>query len=339
MPEAVLAGQDGSPAIDAMTGMPLTMEELLRRRGILAAKGVVSPLNLGTGLGADTGSSVVDAAIADAAAANGTLTPNGVGNGTLPGATGSPIDTVAAANAPNGGGSDDESILPYILGPAALLAAALAARKLRKGPNGETIDNFTPDPATKINSSLRREPVDAEFTEIDPGSNRRLSPLLDGSNVTNAGEIGAGPKRLSGTAPVTNTANDNTLSSAVAERRLQDYNTRAPVSTRMENAARQANNSRVLPTGTDVITLRDAYSDMSDEEMTLARQIASRNRTDREIGQTRGVGSRRAGSGVPPAPVYDQSSELTEAVKIVRALRANGVNTQALMPLVRRLRP
>lgn len=35
-PQAVLAGEDGrSPAIDQLTGMPLTMEELIRRRGIV----------------------------------------------------------------------------------------------------------------------------------------------------------------------------------------------------------------------------------------------------------------------------------------------------------------
>lgn len=40
MPEAVLAGPNGQPAIDQETQQPLTMEELLRRRGMVAYGGV-----------------------------------------------------------------------------------------------------------------------------------------------------------------------------------------------------------------------------------------------------------------------------------------------------------
>ncbi len=39
MPEVVLAGPDGKPAVDAQTGMALTMEELLRRRGMIGYSG------------------------------------------------------------------------------------------------------------------------------------------------------------------------------------------------------------------------------------------------------------------------------------------------------------
>ena len=43
--DTVLAGPDGKPAIDAATGMPLTMEAMMARRGILAVNGASSPFN------------------------------------------------------------------------------------------------------------------------------------------------------------------------------------------------------------------------------------------------------------------------------------------------------
>jgi hypothetical protein len=50
MAQAVLAGPDGrSPAIDQLTGQPLTMEELLRRRGILAVGGNSRPMPFAEG--------------------------------------------------------------------------------------------------------------------------------------------------------------------------------------------------------------------------------------------------------------------------------------------------
>lgn len=39
MPDTILAGPDGQPAIDQATQQPLTIEELLRRRGLLAVNG------------------------------------------------------------------------------------------------------------------------------------------------------------------------------------------------------------------------------------------------------------------------------------------------------------
>lgn len=39
MQETILAGQNGQPAVDQMTGNPLTIEELLRRRGLVAYGG------------------------------------------------------------------------------------------------------------------------------------------------------------------------------------------------------------------------------------------------------------------------------------------------------------
>lgn len=344
MPEVVLAGPDGAPSIDAATGMPLTMEELLRRRGILGVKGVVSPLNqspVGTTDASIAQQALAEASNATTANSSGSAAEIGASpqrtdaNGVAIGATPATPKVVPVSPAPDDG--SDGSMWPWAIGGAGL-AGAYAYSKLRRRGGRTPIDA---DINSVVSPRFYREPIieDAQWEEINPGSNRKLDPLLDGRNASHAEQIGAGPKSLAGAAPVTDVANDNTLTSAVATRRLQDYNTRAPVSSRVQNAARQSNQSRVQPTGTNPIRLQDGYTDLDESEMGLARQLASRIRTDREIGQTRGVGSRRAGSGIAPAPVYDQGSELAEAVAIVRAARARGVNTHALMPLVRRLRP
>lgn len=343
MPETVLAGQNGAPAIDAMTGMPLTMEELLRRRGILAHKGVVSPLNQQTTPVVDP-SAAASALAANASAPNGTvLQPNGVGTGRL-GDEGVPIEaSTPLITSPNPSDDPGSDLWPYILGAGGAAAAIYGARKLRNRPGMAATAATMSGERPRVNPNLFREPdiIDAEFSELNRGSNRTLDPLIDPKNVAHAGEIGAGPKRLSGPEPV---ANDNSVRDEIARRnipkgQLQDYNTRAPVSTRMENAARQSNNSRFQPPGTDPIRLADNYTDMSETEMGVARQIASRLRTDRKLGETRVPGRRTSGSGVAPAPVYDQGSELAEAVAIVRRLRNSPpVNTQKLLPLIRRLR-
>lgn len=334
MPEAVLAGPDGSPAIDAMTGMPLTMEELLRRRGILAHRGVVSPLNQSVASPAAP-SSVVDPTagaaqsamdIVAAEAASG-LDPTSVA-GAIPTTNSMPI----APPAP-----DDSSMWPWLAGGAGVAAALYGARKLR-GRGGNAAVDAVAGEGPRVNPNLYRDPtiIDAEYTEIPNeriGSNRPFDKTIDPKGVAHAGSSGAGPKALSGPAPVTDVSNDgNSVRNELARRNIRgalpDQETRRRPATRMENAARQANNSRVQPPGTDPIRLADSYSDLDDAEMAVARQLASRIRTDRG----------RPNSNVARAPVYDQGSELAEAVAIVRAQRAAGTNTAKILPLIRRLR-
>lgn len=354
MPEVVLAGSDGQPAIDAATGLPVTMEELLRRRGILAHKGVVSPLNQGVpsaavdALAANAGATTTPSAVA---ATGADVAANAVSPSVVASSVPAAIATPAAAATTTTDGITAGDVAPWL---AVLLAggAGYAAGRFRRG--GTTPgDPETPPTSTDPNSPRRnynmfREPEDAEFEEIDPrrtngsGTHQRLDPLLDGQNVTQADKVGAGPARLSGPEPV---ANDNAAAS-LAERRgrtaVQDFSPNGQPSTRMQNAARQSNNSRTQPSGSNVIALPDQFTDLTPTELAVARQIQSRIRTDRVSGQAarqRGVRTAGRGAGLPaPAPVYDQASELTEAVALVRRLKAQGVDASKMLPLVRRLR-
>lgn len=350
MPEAVLAGPDGKPAIDAATGMPLTMEELLRRRGILAVKGVVSPLNQG---GTPIATSPAEQALADAANATSTNSDSstaaiGASPNTLD-ANGVPIGATPATptNMPvgsDGSGGDGSNIWPWVAGSAGVAAAAYGARKL--GRRGSFTDRFKPEDYSL--NTVSRDPIveDAQWEEIGPdriGSNRRLDPLLDGKNASHADQVGAGPKALTGMAPVTDVSHDNSLTSAFAQRSLSDLETRrVGTRTRLQQGAVQANNARVQAPGNTPIQLTDQFTDISPEEMGLAKQLASRIRTDRVSGaaaRSRGVRTAGRGAGLPsPAPVYDTGSELTEAVRLVRQMRTQGVNTHMLAPLIRRLR-
>lgn len=347
MPEAVLAGPNGGPAIDAMTGMPLTMEELLRRRGIMSTGGVVSPFAAAPVAHVDPNAANAAINAASAAPVVSPATDYGAAAQDVSSIPVAPIDANAAAAIPPE--DDGFNIWPWLAGGGAAAAAAYAARRFRRNPTSTEAAAESVDEARR-NVHFSREPIDAEFEEVDRndmrGSNRRLGKNIDGMNVAQAGEIGAGPKALSGTAPVVDTSNDQSLTRAMATNRsrtaLPDYNTRAPVSTRMQNAARQANNSRTHPTGETPIRLPDTYSDLTETELATARQLASRIRSDRVAGQAardRGVRTAGRGAGLPaPAPVYDQGSELAEAVALVRRLRTTGVNTSNILPLVRRIR-
>lgn len=85
MPETVLQGPNGQPAVDNTTGQPLTMEEMLRRRGIVADGGYhMMPMQQAPASSPTVaGGNAASPSLADAVAARGRVAP-----------------TVAAAQAP-----------------------------------------------------------------------------------------------------------------------------------------------------------------------------------------------------------------------------------------------
>lgn len=275
MPEAVLAGENGQPAIDQLTGMPLTMEELLRRRGYVGVAGVPSaPEPVMLQPVAVNGASAAEQALADAEAAaqaaqvaggsvptaNGSLAD---GTTTLPSGSGvpPPLDTQQTVTS-----VDDPNYLPWLAAGAGA-AALYGASKLRRNPvTGieEIVQEGSPD-AARAMTARRVGPTVNDSLTREPGSNRQLSTLVDGKNVARAGEIGAGPKRLSGPAPVTDVSNE--AADALADRRGSANEGRLPNrvgSTKPRNAAirnnRMVNNPIRPPMAENSAVLEEAIN-------------------------------------------------------------------------------
>lgn len=361
MPETILAGPDGQPAIDAETGQPLTMEEMLRRRGIMAYKGVVSPLNLAQSSQAAASSAgaavnhvpfttptvqgdVDPASIAATEALNKDVDADGDGTPIIGSANDSKITTDGVVNPTDEVQDADGNWWPV----AAMLAAGATAygvSKLKRRPGGssgagEIVDN-TPANLKRVGPA-----INDSLTLVDPnevkGSNRQLATTIDGANVSKAGKIGAGPKSLSGTTPVRDTSKDSLTDSIVSRKRgLPDYNVPGKsVSTRMQQGARQANQARTQPVGTQPIPLDDKFTDISPQEMEVAKELAARTRLERmhneahpakRIGQTKTYKAKARAVPSRVAPHFDQASELGEAVAIVRRLKAT-TNMSKIIP-------
>jgi hypothetical protein len=348
MPEAVLAGANGQPAVDAVTGLPLTMEELLRRRGILAYKGVASPLNVAapTETVAATPANTELAASADATAANSDGSNAAIGaspdsldeTGTPIGAT---IATPTLKDPTVEEGSSDW--MEWLAGAGLLGAAAYGASKLRRknaavGAAPEAVVGEVLPSDYTINNSLTRVG--------DTGSHQTLDALIDSKNVSKAGAIGAGPKALSGPLPVENLEGDISLASSVAEQRrlANEYEgpSRGPQS-RQEYGARKQSYMREGSTNDNVIQMRDRFTDLSPDELTLAKEIAGRLKSIRDTGEgklparigttkvaKRNAKARKVTSDVR-TPMDQGSQTLLEAVKMVRQMKAQGVNVTSAL--------
>lgn len=367
MPEAVLAGPNGAPAIDQMTGMPLTMEELLRRRGILGYKGVASPLNM---------SAVTDAAVpvatpaetaladsASATSANSTgsdaaigASPNALDENGLP--VGATVATPVLNNENKTAQPSDDAPESDWLAWAALAggagAAALAAWRMRRNAKAAapTVDPNAPikmgpgDPGYSINNTLTRVPSDTK------GSNQVLSALVDGKNVAKAGQIGAGPKALAGPQPVEDVSTHNLAESVARNKALpNDYEgpSRGP-QTRMEYGSRKQSYMREGTSNDNTIALRDRFTDLDADELKLVTQIAGRLKSARDTGEGKlpaRIGTtkpmKRAAAakrtlGQPIRPPSEQTNQtLLEAVAQVRRWKAQGLNVKQMLPAVRRV--
>lgn len=341
------------------------MEELLRRRGILSVGGVVSPLNSAPAevpVASEAATALADSANATTNNSNGSTAAIGASPNALD-AAGNPIGAtpatpVIADNANNPDlppdGASEDDWLAWLLGGGALAGgAAYAASKLRGRGAAAANDAGTIPLKGEILPSYT---VNDTLTRVDDavGSHQRLDQLVDGRNVTKAGEIGAGPKALSGPMPVTDVSGDVTLTDAMAKRRAlpNDYEgpSRGP-QTRMEYGARKAAYAREGTSNDNAIMLRDRYSDLSDEERTLASELAARLRMAREsapklpakIGSTKVARTRRANQTAvrepARAPASQAEQDLTQAVALVRRLRQSGNAARTVSRAARAIRP
>lgn len=351
MIETTLLGPNGGPAIDEVTGQPLTMEEMLRRRGIMAHKGVISPLNQGSSNAGASGSAL-SAALAGGAGSYGdsstastinfrdpyadagtqtannpyNLDENGNIDG-IPGVNKDALDKLGDEQLSQL--FDPGGLLATIgVGTAAGIANYLATR--RKVPTGATANGTAL--ATTV-AGLEEEPRVANYdargnptSEIIDGEYRVLDDTIDAKNVTAPKQIGAGPKMLPGAAPVTETESE--LGRAIGfQRKLPNYAGNRP-NTRKEIGARQAVQSRVLPPGQGVIHAEPVHQGYTPEEIRLAQQLAQRLKQQRsqgiqnknyKTGRPRNVGRANAGSSAP----VDDNSLLSQALEIIRKAKVN----------------
>jgi hypothetical protein len=175
--QTVLAGPDGqTPAIDMATQKPLTMEEMLRRRGIVAVGNNVAMMGPQAATAGPAGTATVDGtpksatAVEMQARANGGASP-AVAASTLPQATTTdPAATAADTEMQQleAAGVDETSLgaLEALGVVAAGTAAAYAAWRLAKGRgNG----NGTAGTALDISSLDRNgnsQIIEGDFTEV-----------------------------------------------------------------------------------------------------------------------------------------------------------------------------
>lgn len=179
--QTILAGPDGkTPAIDAVTGQPLAMEELLRRRGIVAAGNNVSMLGPNVQPTAQPATTdPASAAAATLAARNG-----GGGGGAMPAVAASTMPNASGTSSLVGAPTDDPTNPAYLeeleksgitedgistlegLGlVVAGTAAAYAAYRAMKGRgNGFNTSSTGSDPLGAARSAVA--PIDAEFYDI-----------------------------------------------------------------------------------------------------------------------------------------------------------------------------
>lgn len=154
MPETVLAGPDGQPAVDAQTGQPLTIEELLRRRGLVAYGGnyrFSPPDPAGTAAAAQAQGQV---ATAKGMAPNaGGVVSRGGGMGPQGGGgaptvvdpndpTQTPVPTTSAGGNDAGSGN---SLLPWLLGAGATTGAGTLLYQSLKNKRASAISGAGPD--------------------------------------------------------------------------------------------------------------------------------------------------------------------------------------------------
>lgn len=305
MPETVLRGPDGGPAIDEITGQPLTIEEMLRRRGILAVGGNSSPLHQQSSVGSAGDDALVDAVAASNSSAGvvpgagATVAPT-VAASTQPIARGGPVAAQVAAD-PNMTATntpeEQSNLLEYLLGAGLISAAAYALAKSKLGRS---------NPASLMNAASVED----------------ISNLPARSNIVDAEFY-----------PVTDEAGPNRLAGAVAQRELSkpsnrlptpnrlipDYSGPAPA-TRQQVGARQSVQSRQQLPGNDPIHLNDAYSDIPEEDLRHAVAIRDMIMRDRIAGRkqlsNRGSLTQRRAS--KPTADINPEGVLNEIIAIMR---------------------
>jgi len=281
---------------------PELLEEMLRRRGIVAHDGVVRPAPLSSRAatvppGVSGGASSSLSAATDI---SGTSASSAVDPALLEAARVDPaaLDGVDDATA--------DSILNELLAAGAITAGAYAAYKLaRSMRNPASLLN-----ATSVDdiSNLPARTPDNENLVNALAQSRNGRRVVDGGTLR---PVGDGPDSLKG---------------AVAERKLTkpipalpDYSGPAPA-TRAEIGARQSVQSRELPNNSRMIAVDDKYSDIPPELLAQVRaraqQLASERSKSREVVRNRkGAAQRRAGG---PTADPEVSTLVNELVRIIR---------------------
>lgn len=182
--EAVLAGQDGqTPAIDQATGRPLTMEELLRRRGMLVSSGLHSIYPMQDQAAASAGAGQAGGGVTSAASGNATAAAlaaragasgggAALGGGLDPTSTYNPNMQDASTPNADSGGID---LPPWLIGAPVAAILAYRAWKARNGGVDPTME-----PGAKAQPA---------FGADDISNADSKSVVAKGRPVVNRGEI------------------------------------------------------------------------------------------------------------------------------------------------------
>lgn len=329
MAQAVLAGPDGrSPAIDQLTGQPLTMEELLRRRGILAIGGNSRPMpfaNDPTGsattataatlAGTKAAPTMKDVAATvanstDPSVAAGASPVPGLSKKTLDGMSDEEIDDLATNLAPIIGAGAVAGLANYLLtrkrgggGAAAGAADATSA----------TAENNAAIGQRQIGSSTAKQAdiIDGEFEVVHPNK-----------SLPNQGAM----KQL-GAPDVVDVSKPKAVNRSAIAGALEDNMTRVKPNTRKEIGARQSVQSRTQPPGSGVIQLGDSYDDLTDTEFRQAITLRDQLIADHVAGRRSKVKGR---AGKPTADINPEGV-FNEIVRLIR----EGRNAKAVRGLSR----
>lgn len=309
MPEAVLAGVDPrQPAIDALTGQPLTIEELLRRRGILATGGNsrMMPLEMPVAAPVTPG---VAASVASASGAGGSAAaPAGI---VATPEQEAESEALAQRLGMQGVEADDnfDWITPLLAGGTvaggSLLAAGLLNRKRGDKPSArqDLAASSNTDGAAAANSSYKVNNTEETVPYYPVADNQVATTIADRKRLragNNNRTSAAGPAGLNSATEVTDPSGLPKPSAGLPSRgprALPDYSATGRPNTRQEIGARQAVQSRVLPDAPPMQS-GDAYSDIPDNVMQDIRSVAMELAKRRAAGRANKVSGR---AGKPTA--------------------------------------
>jgi hypothetical protein len=322
MQETVLRGQGAEPAVDQLTGAPLTIEELLRRRGLVSYGGNIrlTPLDGVTGAANSSGgvaAPTTDSSVASVDPLAGS--PSVVGASPVS-AAGEALDIGSAGNAAAGGaatgdvvvtpeqsaafeqldnqtGGNGESYIDELIGlglAGGALLLAYRAWKNRRGaagvvpPADQTARMTTPlTPTSPGGAALDTPIIDGEFTEV-----RQPAQVTAEPQRALPAPRAALPAPNAGAIAADDPAAAARSATGAVSRALGDRYTGG----RRDRAQRRVTRStRVEPNDIGPIPLgRDVPEQTLREATAIADELIARRRPQ---------GSHRGRAGAPTAPV------------------------------------
>lgn len=328
MPETVLAGVDPhQPAIDQLTGQPLTIEELLRRRGLLATGGryTMFPGDSSTLPSSPTDQSAVAAQIA---------TNNGATPAASAGAGAGAVSSVAAS-APNAtnqalpvpdetlDGMSEGDVTGLLVG-LGLGGAALAAYLMRRRAklNGAAVADDIPlvegevieDGKTVTGDKVVNGKVQQQNKVIPASQTKQIAQGADVPNNAGVQALGA-PKEVDVPPPQKGLPKP-TIAGVLTDQRKPDRRARA--------RAIIDRSSRTQPNDMGVVTAKDAMTDLTPEERALANTLVQQLKQNRRAGNAvdirRKQGKRNLRSTLPTGTVREETL-LNNVVAAIRKAR------------------